>query len=71
VKVGIITSLIIPTEAIGRRAAFEMYSPLRGALQLMQFSAVCVHSMLMILYAIVYLLIALIAAINTFQHRDI
>ena len=71
VKVGIVTSLIIPAEAIWRRAAFEMQSPLSGALQMAPFSEVSIPSTLMILYAIVYVLIALIVAINTFQHRDI
>src|SRR5215208_4456724 len=32
VKVGIVTSLIIPSEALWRRASFEMQSPLAGAL---------------------------------------
>ena len=32
VKVGIVTSLIIPSEALWRRAAFEMQSPISAAL---------------------------------------
>lgn len=71
VKIGIITSLIIPTEALWRRATFEMQSPLAGALQMTPFSALSVPSTLMIVYAIFYLLIALALGINTFQHRDI
>lgn len=71
VKVGIVTSLIIPTEALWRRAAFEMQSPLTSALGMTPFSATSVPSIAMIIYAVLYLLIALIAAINTFQHRDI
>jgi ABC-2 type transport system permease protein len=71
VKIGIITSLIIPTEALWRRATFEMQSPLAGALQMTPFSALSVPSALMIVYAILYLLIALALGVNTFQHRDI
>ena len=71
VKVGIVTSLIIPSEALWRRAAFEMQSPLSGALGGTPFSAFSVPSTLMILYAIAYLLAALVLAVNTFQHRDI
>ena len=71
VKVGIVTSLMIPTEALWRRAAFEMQSPLSGALGMTPFSAVSVPSTLMILYAILYLLIALVVAVSTFRHRDI
>jgi Cu-processing system permease protein len=71
VQVGIATSLIIPTEAIWRRATFEMQSPLSNALQMTPFSTISVPSTLMLLYAMFYLVIALVVAINTFQHRDI
>lgn len=71
VQVGIVTSLISPTESLWRRAAFEMQSPLSGALGGTPFSAFSVPSILMIVYAVFYLLIALTVAVNTFQHRDI
>lgn len=71
VQVGIVTSLLIPTEAIWRRATFEMQAPLSAALQMTPFTTLSVPSAAMILYAILYLVIALAFAINTFQHRDI
>jgi ABC-type transport system involved in multi-copper enzyme maturation permease subunit len=71
IQVGIVTSLIIPTEALWRRATYEMQSPLTAALQMTPFSTVSVPSVLMIAYAFVYLAIMLIVAVNTFQHRDI
>jgi Cu-processing system permease protein len=71
VQVGIVTSLIIPTEAIWRRATFEMQAPLSAALQMTPFSTLSVPSVLMIVYAIVYLVIALVIAIKTFEGRDI
>ncbi len=71
VKVGIVTSLIIPSEALWRRASFEMQTPLAGSLGISPFGTVSVPSTLMILYAVLYLAIALAAGINTFQHRDI
>lgn len=71
VQVGIVTSLLIPTEAIWRRATFEMQAPLSAALQMTPFTTLSVPSTAMILYAILYLVVALAAAINTFQHRDI
>jgi len=71
IKIGIVTSLISPTEALWRRAAFEMQSPLTAAMGGTPFSAFSVPSTLMILYAILYLLIALTIAVSTFQHRDI
>ena len=70
IQIGIVTSLLIPTEALWRRATFEMQAPLSSALQMTPFSTISVPSLLMILYAIFYLLAALAVAVNTFQHRD-
>ena len=69
--VGIISSLIMPSEAIWRRAAFEMESPLSGALQFSPFADVSIPSSAMIVYAIVYLLIALSIAVYHFGERDL
>ncbi len=71
VKVGIITSLIIPSETLWRRAAFEMQSPVAGALGMSPFSAISVPSPLMIGYTIIYLLVTLWLAVRNFQERDI
>jgi ABC-type transport system involved in multi-copper enzyme maturation permease subunit len=71
VKVGIVTSLIIPSEALWRRASFEMQTPLSGALGMSPFGTISVPSILMVVYAGLYLVIALSAAINTFKHRDL
>jgi len=71
VKVGIVTSLIIPSEALWRRASFEMQSPLASALQMSPFGAVSVPSLLMVGYAVLYLVVALTLAISTFQHKDL
>ncbi len=71
IQVGIVTSLIIPTEALWRRATYEMQSPLTSALRMTPFSTVSVPSILMIVYAFLYLVVMLVTAVNTFQHRDI
>ena len=71
VKVGIIASLIIPSESLWRRAAYEMQSPLAGALGVSPFSAVSVPSLLMIAYTALYLLGALTIAVRIFERRDI
>lgn len=71
VQIGIVTSLINPTEAIWRRATFEMQSPLANALQLTPFSTISVPSTLMGIYAIGYLLVMLVIAIRTFENRDL
>jgi hypothetical protein len=71
VQMGIITSLLIPTEAIWRRASFEMQAPLSAALQMTPFTTLSVPSVLMVAYAVLYLIVMLVLAIQTFQSRDI
>ena len=71
VKVGIIASLIIPSESLWRRAAFEMQTPLAGALGMSPFGTVSVPSLLMIAYTAVYLLVTLLIAIRVFEKRDV
>lgn len=70
VQVGIATSLLFPTEAIWRRATFEMQSALGATLQMTPFVTLSVPNLLMIAYAVLYLLIALFAAVRIFQNRD-
>ena len=69
--VGILSSLIMPSEAIWRRAAFEMESPLSGALQFSPFADVSIPSGGMIVYACVYSLIVLGIAVYHFNERDL
>ena len=71
VKIGIVTSLVVPTEALWRRAAYEMQTPLASTLGLSPFGAFSVPSLLMVLYAILYLVIVFVVAVSTFNHRDI
>lgn len=71
VQVGIITSLLIPSEALWRRAAFEMQSPISAALGFSPFGTASVPSPLMIGYAVFYLILTLMTAVNIFKHRDL
>lgn len=71
VQIGIITSLVVPTEALWRRAAYEIQSPLASSLGLSPFAAFSVPSLLMVLYAILYLVIVFATAVSTFNQRDI
>ncbi|MBL8062669.1 MAG: ABC transporter permease subunit [Anaerolineales bacterium] len=71
VQVGIVTSLLIPSESLWRRAAFEMQSPISAAIGMSPFGTISVPSPLMIGYAIIYLVLTLMAAISTFNHRDL
>ncbi len=71
VNVGILSSLIIPTEALWRRAAYEMQSPLAGMLGgFTPFSSISVPSQAMVLYAIVYTLVVLAVGTRIFTQRD-
>jgi ABC-type transport system involved in multi-copper enzyme maturation permease subunit len=71
VKVGIVTSLIIPSESLWRRAAYEMQSPISGVLGISPFGTTSVPSLLMIVYAVIYLGLSLFMAIRVFQKRDL
>jgi len=68
---GIIASLIMPSEALWRRAAFEMQSPLTTAVNFSPFSGASIPSRAMILYAAVYTLFFLALAIRRLQTRDL
>jgi Cu-processing system permease protein len=71
VDVGIIASIIMPSESLWRRAAFEMQSPLIGAIGLSPFSNASVPSRAMVVYAGLYLIIALLWAFRFFRQRDL
>lgn len=71
IYIGIISSLIIPSEALWKRAAFEMQSPWVGVMGFSPFSAPSVPSPIMIGYAGLYTLVALALAIHKFNHRDL
>jgi Cu-processing system permease protein len=71
VKIGIVTSLIIPSEALWRRAAYEMQSPLSSIIGLSPFGATSVPSLLMVIYTVVYLAAALGLTVLVFGRRDL
>lgn len=68
---GVVASLIMPSESLWRRAAYDMQSPLAGSLPFSPFANISVPSVVMIGYAGVYLLIALGVAIYHFHVRDL
>ena len=71
VNIGIFSSLLMPAEALWRRAAFEMQSPLVTAMGFSPFtSGTSVPSPLMIVYAVLFAGISLVAAIYLFGKRD-
>lgn len=70
-NVGVITSLIMPSEALWRRAAHEMQSPLVSLLGMSPFSSSTYPSAAMIIYAVLYLLVMLVWAMRQFNRRDL
>jgi ABC-type transport system involved in multi-copper enzyme maturation permease subunit len=71
VNIGIFASVIMPSEAIWRRASYEMQSPLVNAIGMPPFSSSSVPSPAMIAYAGLYLIVALSLAIYRFGRRDL
>ena len=73
-NIGIVSSLIIPSEAPWRRATYEMTPPLAQVLSV-SFSGpmltVSVPSELMVWYADVYLIVALAVGMRAFASRDL
>ena len=70
-NVAITASLIMPSEALWRRAVFEMQSPIVSTLGFSPFSAISVPSEFMIFYACLYLALALALAVRRFSKRDL
>jgi Cu-processing system permease protein len=71
VNVGIVASLIFPSDALWRRAAFEMQSPLMSAIGISPFSSMYPPNATMIVYAALYALVALALAVRAFSRRDL
>lgn len=74
VQIGILTSLLMPTEALWRRAAALMTSPLlslAGNFTPLSFFSSSIPSPLMVWYAIVFLAAALAIALLRFNKRDL
>jgi len=71
IQVGIVSSLIIPSEALWKRAAFEMTAPLVRLLGFSPFSSPSVPSNLMIVYAGAYILATMGVTLWSFGRRDL
>jgi ABC-type transport system involved in multi-copper enzyme maturation permease subunit len=72
VNIGILSSLILPSEALWRRAAYEMRSPLVSAVGFSPFtSGSSIPSPFMVLYAMLFLAVALALAVRLFGRRDL
>ncbi len=70
VNIGILTSLLMPVEALWRRAAYLMQPPILSGLP-SPFSGVSPPSTAMVLYALAYTALALVLAMWSFTRRDL
>ncbi len=70
VNIGILASLVMPSEALWRRAAFELQGPAIGFGRT-PFSVTSVPNLAMVAYAAAYGAIALSLAIRRFSRRDL
>ncbi len=70
-NIGIITSLMLPSEALWKRAAAELQSPLSSLMEFSPFTARTVPSDLMIAYAVLYMFVAFALTIRRFNSRDL
>ena len=71
VNLGILASLVIPSDALWRRAAFKVQPPLLGAVGVSPFASSVVPSTAMIIYAVIYVILALVVAQILFERRDL
>src|SRR6266478_4495840 len=71
VTVGVVSSLLMPSESLWRRASYELQPAITRSLQFGPFATSSAPSHAMIVYASFYLLVALSIAIYHFNHRDL
>jgi ABC-type transport system involved in multi-copper enzyme maturation permease subunit len=71
INVGVITSLIMPSEALWKRAAHELQSPLMAAMGVSPLTSSIYPSNAMLLYTAFYFLAVLWLAVRLFHRRDL
>ncbi|MGH9615468.1 MAG: ABC transporter permease [Acidobacteriaceae bacterium] len=71
VELGILSSLIMPSDALWRRAAFKFQPPLLGAAGITPFSGTLAPSNAMVIYAALYAVFAVLLAQFLFSRRDL
>jgi Cu-processing system permease protein len=71
VDLGILSSLIMPSDALWRRAAFVFQPPLMGSVGASPFGSNLVPSNAMVLYAALYAALAILLAQVLFSRRDL
>jgi ABC-type transport system involved in multi-copper enzyme maturation permease subunit len=71
VTLGEITSLIMPSESLWRRAAFEMQTPLAGSLSFSPFANVSIPSANALVYAAIFAVVVFALAVRRLGARDL
>jgi len=71
VTLGVITSLIMPSESLWRRAAYVMQTPLAASLSFSPFANVSIPSTMALVYAAVFAVIVFAAALRRLSTRDL
>jgi ABC-type transport system involved in multi-copper enzyme maturation permease subunit len=71
VMIGILSSVVMPSEAIWRRATYVMQSTLGRMLDVSPFGVRSAPSPAMVLYAILYMAAAMALALRRFHQRDL
>jgi ABC-type transport system involved in multi-copper enzyme maturation permease subunit len=72
VVIGVLTSLLMPSEALWKRAGFEMRTALADAVPANPFiSSLSVPSRAMVVYAVLYAIVGLALAVWNFSRRDL
>lgn len=71
VNIGIVSSLLMPSEALWKRAAYEMQSSISAVLGASPFASTSVPSPAMVAYAVFYVAVMLMLALRLFARRDL
>lgn len=71
VNVGIVASLIMPSEAMWKRAAYLMQPPFLREVGMTPFASASAPNNAMVAYTLVYIGMSLLIAAYAFQHRDL
>ncbi len=71
VNIGIVSSLFMPSEALWKRAAYEMQSSISAVLGASPFASTSVPSPAMVAYAVFYVAVMLMLALRQFARRDL
>jgi ABC-type transport system involved in multi-copper enzyme maturation permease subunit len=71
VNLGVLASVAMPSESLWRRAAFDLQGPVVGGFGRGPFSIGSVPSGWMVVYAGLYLVVALALAVRQFSKRDL